>query len=190
MNSPVVKQQGMVLIMALLILLSLTVLGVSSVDSSISQGKLVTSLEQRQLAFNAAESALAMAMLEAEDEVLLANDSVLDSLSEARLGTAFDPGFDTLSCFANTTASERFVTQSAFTPGVSQVNSGAFNDRQVNSWSRTVFIREQACRGSSAVIGSGGVSCHVFLIRGCGQQGEQPFAVANSAVVSVTAPSN
>jgi type IV pilus assembly protein PilX len=53
------KQSGMVMVFALLILLSLTILGVTSVASSLLQSKMAISMERSTLAFDAAESAIA-----------------------------------------------------------------------------------------------------------------------------------
>ena len=47
-------QQGMVLILALLILLSLTILGVSAVSSSLGQSKMAVSMQRSGQAFDAA----------------------------------------------------------------------------------------------------------------------------------------
>ena len=49
------KQQGLVMVFALLVLLSITVLGVSAVTSSLSQSKMAVSMQQSGLAFDAAE---------------------------------------------------------------------------------------------------------------------------------------
>ena len=48
------KQQGLVMVFALLVLLSITVLGVSAVTSSLSQSKMAVSMQQSGLAFDAA----------------------------------------------------------------------------------------------------------------------------------------
>jgi type IV pilus assembly protein PilX len=58
------------------------------------------------------------------------------------------------------------------------------------SWSRTAFIREQACRGSSNVIGGSNINCHVFIIRGCGRVAGKPTVVANTLAASVFAPAS
>lgn len=53
------KQRGLVMVFALLVLLSLTILGVSAVTSSLSQSKMAMSMQQTGLAFDAAEAAIA-----------------------------------------------------------------------------------------------------------------------------------
>ena len=64
------KQQGLVMVFALLVLLSLTILGISAVSSSLTQSKMAMSTQQAGLAFDAAEAAIAGVFFESEDEVL------------------------------------------------------------------------------------------------------------------------
>ena len=80
------KQQGLVMVFALLVLLSITVLGVSAVTSSLSQSKMAVSMQQSGLAFDAAEAAIAGVFFESEDETLLTDPNKTDPLSEARQG--------------------------------------------------------------------------------------------------------
>ena len=84
------KNSGMVMVFSLLILMSLTILGVSSVSSSLMQSKMATSMEKRSLSFDAAESAIAAVMFESEDEELLSNIALDDPLSAARGGNLLD----------------------------------------------------------------------------------------------------
>ena len=92
------RQQGVVLVFALLVLLSLTIVGVSAVSSSLNQTKMAVSMQQTGMAFDAAESALAGVFFEAEDEQILSDAARLDPLSEARQQAAFDPQTQTLRC--------------------------------------------------------------------------------------------
>lgn len=185
------KQQGLVLVFALLILLSLTILGVASVSSSLMQSKMATSMETSSVAFDAAEAAIAGVVFESEDEVLLTDPNLSDPLSDARQGNVLDPTVQTLSCFENATWTNRSVTQGGLTTGTNHNGIGNFDDRPVtDSWSRTAFVREQACRGSSNVIGGSNINCHVFIVRGCGQVNGKSFAVANSLTASVFAPAS
>ncbi|MDP5040873.1 MAG: pilus assembly protein PilZ, partial [Paraglaciecola sp.] len=84
------KNSGMVMVFALLILLSLTILGVTSVASSLMQSKMAVSMERSSLAFDAAESAIAGVIFEAEDKVVLADANINDPLSDARGGNQLD----------------------------------------------------------------------------------------------------
>jgi type IV pilus assembly protein PilX len=70
-------------------------------------------------------------------------------------------------------------------------DNGNFRTNPVTtSWSKSVFVREEACRGSSNVIGGSNISCHVFLVRGCGQTAGSNFAVANTMSAAVFAPAS
>ncbi|MCW8092922.1 PilX N-terminal domain-containing pilus assembly protein [Alteromonas sp. ASW11-130] len=185
------KQQGVVLVFALLILLTLTILGVSAVSSSLSQSKMAISMQQTGLAFDAAEAAIAGVFFESEDEVLLADVTALDPLSEARQGNTFDPQVDALSCFNEKDWINRHMTTAGLTTGTRHVATGNYQTQPVTqSWSRTAFVREQACRGSSNVIGGSNINCHVFIIRGCGRVAEKSTVVANSLAAAVLAPAS
>ncbi|WP_100643300.1 PilX N-terminal domain-containing pilus assembly protein [Alteromonas facilis] len=185
------RQQGLVLVFALLILLSLTILGVASVSSSLMQSKMATSMETSSLAFDAAEAAIAGVVFESEDEILLTDPNLTDPLSDARQGNIFDPTVQTMSCYENATWTNRTVTQAGLITGNNHNAAGLFDSRPaINSWSRTAFVREQACRGSSNVIGGSNINCHVFIVRGCGQVAGKPYAVANSMSASVFAPAS
>ncbi|MDM7859742.1 pilus assembly protein PilZ [Alteromonas sp. ASW11-36] len=185
------KQRGLVMVFALLILLSLTVLGVASVSSGLMQNKMATSMEQSSLAFDAAEAAIAGVVFESEDETLLTNPNLSDPLSDARQGNIFDPTADTLSCFDVNGWTNRTMTQAGLTVGQNHNNAGSYdNNPPVNSWSRTAFMREQPCRGSSNVIGGSNINCHVFVVRGCGQVSGKSYVVANSLTAAVFAPAS
>ena len=185
------KQQGLVMVFALLVLLSITVLGVSAVTSSLSQSKMAVSMQQSGLAFDAAEAAIAGVFFESEDETLLTNAAKTDPLSEARQGTIFDPDADTMSCFDENEWTDRYMTAGGLTIGDRHITDGTYqNEASSKSWSRTAFIREQACRGSSNVIGGSNVNCHVFIIRGCGKVSGKSTVVANSLAASVFGPAS
>jgi type IV pilus assembly protein PilX len=183
------KKSGMVMVFALLILMSLTILGVSSVSSSLMQSKMATSMEKRSLSFDAAESAIAAVMFESEDEELLSNIALDDPLSAARAGTQLNLAVQELSCFEDITWTNRVLTNVGLSAGTQHTSAGNYTDKPViKSWSRSAFIREQPCVGSSNVIGGSNISCHVFIVRGCGQLNDSNYAVANSVTASVFAP--
>ena len=180
------KQQGLVMVFALLVLLSITVLGVSAVTSSLSQSKMAVSMQQSGLAFDAAEAAIAGVFFESEDETLLTDPNKTDPLSEARQGNVFDPEADSMSCFDDGEWTDRYMTEGGLAVGDRHVVDGTYqSEASSKSWSRTAFIREQACRGSSNVIGGSNVNCHVFIIRGCGKVAGKSSVVANSLAASV-----
>jgi type IV pilus assembly protein PilX len=183
------KESGMVMVLALLILMSLTILGVSSVSSSLMQSKMATSMEKRSLSFDAAESAIAAVMFESEDERLLSDIVLDDPLSEARGGTQLDLTVDEISCFEDVTWTNRVLTNAGLSVGTQHTSAGNYTDKPVvKSWSRAAFVREQPCVGSSNVIGGSNISCHIFIVRGCGQLDDSNYAVANSVNASVFAP--
>lgn len=185
------KQQGVVLILALLVLLSLTLLGVSAVSGSLSQARMAMTMQQSGLAFDAAEAALAGVFFEAEDEALLANTNLMDPLSQARQGTTLDPQTEALSCFEDAQWTNRQLTNAGLTVNAVHTDAGDYQTEiTTRSWSRTAFVREQACRGSSNVIGGSNLSCHVFVVRGCGQVDGRPMVVANSVSAAVLAPAS
>ena len=177
------------MVFALLILMSLTILGVSSVSSSLMQSKMAASMEKRSLSFDAAESAIAAVMFESEDEILLSNIALDDPLSAARGGFPLDLTVQEMSCFEDVTWTNRELTSAGLSTGTQHTSAGNYTDKPVvKSWSRAAFVREQPCVGSSNVIGGINVSCHIFIIRGCGQLDDSNYAVANSVSASVFAP--
>ena len=140
------------MVFALLILMSLTILGVSSVSSSLMQSKMATSMEKRTISFDAAESAIAAVMFESEDEVLLTNVALDDPLSSARGGTQLDLTVQQMSCFEDVTWTNRVLTKAGLVSGTQHTNAGNYTDKPVvKSWSRAAFVREQPCVGSSNV---------------------------------------
>ncbi len=177
------------MVFALLILMSLTILGVSSVSSSLMQSKMATSMEKRSLSFDAAESAIAAVMFESEDEALLSNIALDDPLSAARGGNLLDLTVQELSCFEDVSWTNRVLTNAGLSVGTQHTSAGNYTDKPVvKSWSRAAFVREQPCVGSSNVIGGSNISCHIFIVRGCGQLDDSSYAVANSVNASVFAP--
>ncbi len=185
------KQSGLVMVFALLVLLSLTILGVSSVSSSLLQSKMASSMERRSMAFDAAESAIGAVLFESEDKALLSNDALNDPLSDARAGIQYDPSVQDLSCFDGDNWTNRTLTAAGLQKNTQHTQAGNFRDSpQTQSWSRTAFVREQACIGSSNVIGGSNISCHVFIIRGCGRVQDSKYVVANSQTASVFAPAS
>ena len=185
------RQLGMIMIFALVVLLAMTLLGVAAMTSGILQEAMAHHSQRQSVAFNAAEAALSGVVFESEDEVLLRNDSLLDPISEARQGAALAAHSDALTCLTDHSFVERTVTHHGFSVGTRHISTGMQDSQaRARSWSRTAFVREQACRGSSNVIGNSNIRCHVFMVRGCGQLTEHGFAVANTLTVSVFAPAS
>lgn len=184
------KQTGLVLVFALLIMLTITILGVSAVSSSLLQGKMATSAERRAVAFDAAEAAIAGVVFESEDESVLVDPALTDPLSEARQQAAIDLNVEQLSCF-DQNRTDRAMTKNGLPFGIRHTTAANYSDNPpTTSWSKTAFVREQSCRGSSNVIGGSNINCHVFLIRGCGQLQGSNYVVANTISAAVFAPAS
>lgn len=182
------SQRGLVLVFALLVLLSITILGVSSVSSSVMQGKMASSIERKSVSFDAAEAAIAGVVFESEDESVLIDAALTDPLSEARQLPEIDLENENLSCFDNN-RTDRVMTKNGLPFGQRHTAVARYSDNPpVDSWSKTAFVREQACRGSSNVIGGSNINCHVFIIRGCGQTVGSNYVIANTLTAAVFAP--
>jgi type IV pilus assembly protein PilX len=185
------KQQGLVMVFALLILISLTLLGVASVSGSLLQSKMAVSSENRLLAFDAAEAAIAGVIFESEDDTVLSDADRLDPLSEARQKDVLDLTDNSWRCENDTDWINRTITHSGLSAGSLHTQSGNYDDNPaINSWSRTAYLSEKACQGSSNVIGGSNISCHVFVIKGCGQLEGSRAITANTLNVSVFAPAS
>lgn len=185
------SQQGVVLVFALVLLLCVTLLGVAAVSSSLSQTKMANSVQGQGLTFDAAESAIAAVVFESEDQIVLSDDDIDDPLTAARQGTELDPAVNVLECVNDDDWTNRQLTASGLTKGQQNTLTGNFHSQpNVNSWSRTAFIQEQPCKGSSNVMGSGGLKCHVFVVRGCGQIEGKRTITANTLTVAVFGPSS
>jgi len=179
------------MIFALLMLLCLTILGVASVSSSLLQTKMASSQEQQFLAFNAAEGALSEVLFEMEEQLELSTTSLLNPLLEARKISELVPSVTGLSCFVKDGFIQSNVTSAG--PNFAERHTTlaqSHSQYRLTRWSRIAYVQEQTCRGSSNVIGANKISCHMFVVRGCGQLENSPFAVANSMTVSVFAPTS
>lgn len=182
------KQSGMVLVFALLVLLSITILGVASVSSSVMQSKMASSVERKSLSFDAAEAAIAGVIFESEDKSVLSDATISDPLSEARQNASIDLANEQLSCYDDNRVDRTMDSEGAIF-GQQQTGTVRYsNNPPLNSWSKTVFVQEQACRGSSNVIGGSNINCHLFLVRGCGQLEGGQYVVANTLSATVFGP--
>lgn len=184
------RQQGLVMVFALLILTSLTILGVTSVSSSLLQNKMAFSMEKQSIAFDAAEAAIAGVVFESENTELL-NAALLDPLSAAIQGNQLDLQNQQLSCLDDANWVNRTVTEAGLSNGIQHTAAGSYSSNPgVTSWSRTAYVTQQACLGSSNVIGGSNVACQIFMIKGCGQLDGSSVVVANTLNASVFAPAS
>ena len=186
-----VKQRGLVMVFALLVLVSLTVLGIASVSSGLLQNKMAVSLQTQTLAFDAAEAAIAGVVFESEDNIVISDLVMVDPLTQARQAPALDIQNQTLRCQEDESWTNRRVTSAGLTSGAQHQGEGHYDTSPaIDSWSRTAYIREQACLGSSNVISGSHITCHVFIIKGCGQMQRSSSMVANSLTAAVLAPAS
>ena len=185
------KQKGLVMVFALLVLVSLTVLGIASVSSGLLQNKMAVSLQTQTLAFDAAEAAIAGVVFESEDSAVISDVDMIDPLTQARQNTALDIQNETLRCQDPDTWTNRQVTSAGLSKGALHQAQGQYDTSPaIDSWSRTAYVREQACLGSSNVISGSHITCHVFIIKGCGQMQGSRSIVANSLTAAVLAPAS
>lgn len=185
------KQKGLVMVFALLVLVSLTVLGIASVSSGLLQNKMAVSLQTQTLAFDAAEAAIAGVVFESEDSAVISDVNMVDPLTQARQNTALDIQNETLRCQDPDTWTNRQVTSAGLSKGALHQAQGHYDTSPaIDSWSRTAYVREQACLGSSNVISGSHITCHVFIIKGCGQMQGSRSIVANSLTAAVLAPAS
>ena len=77
------KQQGIVLVVALLILVVMTVLSVSMLSSSTLEERMASNLQSQNITFQAAESCIRTALLPANENLRKAAAVALDSNSNA-----------------------------------------------------------------------------------------------------------
>lgn len=183
-------QQGLVMVFALLILMSLTILGVTSVSGSLLQNKMAASMEKQSIAFDAAEAAIAGVVFESENTDLL-NAALLDPLSEAIQGNQLDLQNQELSCLDANNWINRTLTTAGLSNGMQHTAAGSYSTNpEVESWSRTAYVAQQSCLGSSNVIGGSNIACQVFMIKGCGQLAGSSVIVANTLNATVFAPAS
>ncbi len=185
------KQQGLVMVFALLVLVSLTVLGIASVSSGLLQNKMAVSLQTQTLAFDAAEAAIAGVVFESEDSTVISDLVMIDPLTQARQNDALDMQNEALRCQDNESWINRRVTSAGLSIGAQHLEQGHYDTSPaIDSWSRTAYVREQACLGSSNVISGSHITCHVFVIKGCGHMEGSRSIVANSLTAAVLAPAS
>ncbi len=154
------KQAGAALFISLILLLALTIIGLSAANRSTLQERMAANVHLRNVAFNAAESAIGGFMVEASTGNKLDQNHML---SELRLtGTLTDRCFDQtgarVTCGSATLDGDR--------SGVikSEVSAQIVDD-----------CNPISCGGYSlgSVAATGGIGCRVYQIDGSGQVGTQ-----------------
>lgn len=181
--------RGLALVFSLLVLFTLTLLGVTAVTSSVLQLQMAADTANRALAFDAAEAAIAGVLFESEDSLVLTDPQLTDPFTEARQMTAIDLATQSMSCFDNDNWVSRRVTKDGLVTGAMHTTAGVYTAApEIHSWSKTAYVGMRSCLGSSNVIAAGRLQCQLFVIRGCGQLSNAKFAVANTLLAAVIAP--
>lgn len=163
---PNIKQQGSVLILSLMILLVLTIIGVSSMSSSSLQEKMSGNFRDRELAFQAAEAALA-------DGERFARTNIVT------VGAFSDTGNNGLyTTYNGPTSNNAFNLTTWWTGTKSKVFSGTPIDEVRTQPRFTIEYREEigASDGTSIVVenhgetqGGGTITSFKVTARGTGQ---------------------
>lgn len=106
------SQRGAVLLVSLIILLMVSVLGISAMRSSIFANKVATGVQADAMTFEAAETAIA---------VTYGNMQANNSLQ-----TVFSPGYNTTTCIAASGSSDGSCTNNSFFDARSLVQAEAY----------------------------------------------------------------
>ncbi|WP_051275629.1 PilX N-terminal domain-containing pilus assembly protein [Aestuariibacter salexigens] len=181
------KQHGVILAFSLLILLCLTLLGVSAVSNSLMQTKMAHSYERSAAAFDAAEAAITAALFEVTHRDALQRNDTLDPFSEVQQ-QAIIASADEVQCLKDDKFVQRTVTEQGLRYGDRHVAKGHYQvSPKVHSWSKTALLAERACQGTSSVMGRKSPRCLTYIIRGCGQLNNNNYVIANTLIVTTLA---
>jgi type IV pilus assembly protein PilX len=201
-------QKGIALVIALVLLTSMTIVGVSSVSSGVMQTKMATNQNTLSMAFDAAEAAVEGIAFEGGSQNLRAGtvenddgDTLIDVLTEARnsgqLSTDNRVDMTTLpTCddISNVTWAERRVTSNGLQEDEIHNGTGALTQKPgVQAWSKAAFIGLKNLTDAnsgmvSSIVDTDGARnrtiFEVFMIKGCGHVDGTVINVANTVVIS------
>jgi len=157
------KQQGVALMLSLIMLLILTILGLSALTSSTNQEQISANIQQSKTAFYAAQSGVNSYTNEGNTGNDLTNNLHILALTRALANTA---NFNSTSV---SNALERCVT----TNGLNSANcataylQGVFKAR-TRTWYRGCLGPATACPGFSMGVGVTMPGCHQYQVEGTG----------------------
>ena len=201
-------QKGVALVIALVLLTSMTVVGVSSVSSGVMQTKMATNQNALSLALDAADAAIEGIVHESSSIALRSGEvedsegtTLVDVLTEARnagqisadntLDFSAVPSCDQL---AVTEWSERGVSASGLADDSVHTMSAALSTNpEVWAWSKSAFVglknlTDPTSGLVSSIVDTDGVRnrtlLEVFVIKGCGHVTGSAVNAANTLVVS------
>lgn len=198
------KQKGIALIIALVLLTSMTVVGVSAISSGLMQTKMANNQNMLSMAFDAAEASIEGVIQEGSsltlrDGVALGGD--VDALTQARNDgqVGVDNQMDmnampTCDEIAGADWSERTVNAAGLQED--QVHNGAgelMNVPPINAWSKTAFVGQSNITDPesglvSSIVDTDGArnrtELEVFVVKGCGHVEGSAVNATNEAVLS------
>lgn len=201
-------QKGIALVIALVLLTSMTIVGVSSVSSGVMQTKMATNQNTLSLAFDAADAAIEGVIYEGGSKNLRAGsvedesgDPLVDVLTEARnngqltedniVDMAALPTCDDL---ADPIWSERRITSDGLKTDAVHTGTGALTSNpSVQSWSKAAFIGLKNLTNPnsglvSSIVDTDGARnrtiFEVFMVKGCGHVDGTVINAANTVIIS------
>ena len=175
-------QKGIALVIALVLLTSMTIVGVSSVSSGVMQTKMATNQNTLSMAFDDGDTLIDV-LTEARNSGQLTTDNRVDM---ATLPTCDD--------IANATWAERRVTSSGLQEDEIHNGTGALTPTPgVQAWSKAAFIGLKNLTDPnsgmvSSIVDTDGARnrtiFEVFMIKGCGHVNGTVINAANTVVIS------
>lgn len=201
-------QKGIALVIALVLLTSMTIVGVSSVSSGLMQTKMATNQNMVSMAFDAAEASVEGVVHESGSGDLRtgqvldgAGDPVYDTLTQAR--TDGQVGVDNMidltnlpTCdeLANVLWSERTITSGGLQDDQVHDNTGTLMDvPPINAWSKSAFVglknlTDPTSGLVSSIVDTDGsrnrTLLEVFIVKGCGHVEGSAVNAVSRVVVS------
>ncbi len=153
------KQKGVVLFISLIILLALTVIGLSAAYRSNLQERMATNMHIQNIAFNAAESAIG------------------GFIVDAQTGNKLDPNHVLYKLRVNGQLTNECYDSSGVRLPCGDVHLDGDRDAAITSKLDVTVLKDcdpRACSGFSlGVSGSGRIGCRLYKIDGTGSVGNQ-----------------
>ena len=200
-------QKGIALVITLVLLTSMTLVGVSSVSSGVMQMKMATNQNSLSLAFDAAEASIEGIIHESSSsslragEVLDENDNqLLDVLTAARaagnIANNNQIDVNNIPTCDETDANwqERSVTSAGLQDDSVHTTVAAMSDKpEVWAWSKSAYLGMKNMTDInsglvSSVVDTDGsrnrTVLEVFVIKGCGHVSGAAVNVANTLIIS------
>lgn len=201
-------QKGIVLVISLVLLTSMTVVGVSSVSSGVLQTKMATNQNTLSLAFDAADAAIEGIVHESSSTALRAGtiedsdgNQLFDVLTQARNAGQITEdnqvdfnNLPTCDDLANVNWAERSVTSSGLQDDTVMEGATAMRaSPEVWAWSKSAYIGLKNLTDAnsglvSSIVDTDGARnrtiLEVFVVKGCGHVSGSVVNAANTLVLS------